>query len=78
MAIKRVFIAGAICGKCGAMDRVQRCKSDDHDDYWMECLVCGMKQEMRSEPDEGLVTAAPDPSIGVPIRNINDLGLKHK
>lgn len=76
MAIKKVFIAGAVCNHCGAIDRVQRCKSDDSDDYWMECRVCGMRQEMpTAEEAEATPTTSGKPK---PIQNINDLGLKHR
>lgn len=49
--VKRAFIAGAVCDHCGAQDRVQRCKRDGEDDYWMECVVCGWRMDMPSAPD---------------------------
>lgn len=55
MAVKRAFIAGAVCEGCGAMDRVQRCKNEGDEDYWMECVKCGWKQSMPTQPEEGPV-----------------------
>jgi uncharacterized metal-binding protein (TIGR02443 family) len=52
MTVKRVFIAGAVCQKCGAIDRVQRCKDDTQDDYWIECVACGFRQELSTDPDQ--------------------------
>lgn len=54
MAVIRAFIAGAVCDNCGAQDRVQRCKNEGDDDYWMECIVCGWRMDMPSEPDVGM------------------------
>ena len=52
MAIKRAFIAGAVCQKCGAIDRIQRCKDDSQEDYWMECVLCGFRQDLSTDPDK--------------------------
>ena len=52
MSIKRVFIAGAACQQCGQIDKIQRCKDDASDDYWMECVACGFRQEMPAEPKQ--------------------------
>lgn len=57
-AIKRVFIAGAVCEQCGQIDKLQRCKSDTSDDYWMECFACGFRKDMPAEPKAEAVTSA--------------------
>ncbi len=54
MAVIRAFIAGAVCDNCGAMDRVQRCKNEGDDEYWMECVLCGWQKHMSCEPDVGM------------------------
>lgn len=75
MAIKKVFIAGAICSHCGAIDRIQRCKDDACDDYWMECRVCGMRQSLATEEE---AVAADEQTPDATILDINALALKHR
>ncbi|AFU99626.1 YheV family putative zinc ribbon protein [Simiduia agarivorans] len=48
MSVKKRFIAGAICPKCSAMDRIQMYRIDDVD--YRECVDCGFKDEMRFKP----------------------------
>jgi len=45
---KKRFIAGAICPKCKAMDRLTVQKIDDSE--VRECIACGFKDEMRFKP----------------------------
>jgi len=42
------FIAGAICPRCSAMDRL-RVYNEDGTDY-RECVDCGFKQEQHIQP----------------------------
>lgn len=42
------FIAGAICPRCSAMDRI-RVFNEDGKDY-RECVDCGFKQEQHIQP----------------------------
>lgn len=48
MNIKKRFIAGAVCPKCSAMDRIQMYRIEDVD--YRECVDCGFKDEMRFKP----------------------------
>lgn len=48
MSVKKRFIAGAVCPKCSAMDRIQMYRIDDVD--YRECVECGFKDEMRFKP----------------------------
>lgn len=45
MTIKKRFIAGAVCPKCSAMDRIVMYREGDSD--FRECVECGFKDEMR-------------------------------
>lgn len=45
MTVKKRFIAGAVCPKCSAMDRVVMYREGDAD--FRECVECGFKDEMR-------------------------------
>ena len=38
------FLAGAICPRCEAIDRIQVYAEDDKD--YRECVACGFKDEM--------------------------------
>lgn len=62
MTIKRQFIAGAACPRCGEVDRVQRCTEGDR--IWMECVACGMKKfpEDPPEPDKANLFRGPPQS----------------
>lgn len=42
------FIAGAVCPRCSAMDRL-RVYNEDGKDY-RECVDCGFKQEQHFQP----------------------------
>ena len=42
------FIAGAVCPRCSAMDRL-RVYNEDGTDY-RECVDCGFKQEQHIQP----------------------------
>ncbi len=54
MVTKR-FIAGAVCPKCGAMDRVVMYVEGDK--QFRECVNCGFRDEMRlSHPGQELDT----------------------
>lgn len=48
MSVKKRFIAGAVCPKCSAMDRIQMYRIDGVD--YRECVECGFKDEMRFQP----------------------------
>ena len=71
MQIKRRFIAGAVCPRCGEMDRIVMFQ--DEQGQFRECVSCGFKEKMVAE--EGLkepetrVTQErkPDPEVQ-PIR----------
>lgn len=50
--IKKRFIAGAVCPKCGAMDKIQMFRIEDADHR--ECVECGFTDKilLKSEPKE--------------------------
>jgi uncharacterized metal-binding protein (TIGR02443 family) len=48
---KRRFIAGAVCPKCAAMDRIVMFRNDDGDDV-RECIDCGFSQTSREQQHE--------------------------
>jgi len=45
---KRRFVAGAVCPRCSAMDKLV-VYSEEGKDY-RECVACGFKDEMRFTP----------------------------
>ena len=45
MTAKKRFIAGAVCPKCKAMDRIVMYRENDKD--FRECVACGFSDEMR-------------------------------
>ncbi|MEW5249427.1 YheV family putative zinc ribbon protein [Microbulbifer discodermiae] len=51
-AEKRRFIAGAVCPKCGEMDRIVNYNRGQRN--YRECVACGFKDEIRlqSSPRE--------------------------
>ncbi|WP_323846095.1 YheV family putative zinc ribbon protein [Microbulbifer magnicolonia] len=57
---KKRFIAGAVCPRCSAMDRIVNYREDGKN--YRECIECGFKDEIRlqSSPQEPTtrVTAA--------------------
>lgn len=60
----RRFLAGAICPRCEAEDRIQVYALDDKD--YRECVACGFKDEMHF-PDtsrELPTRVQPDKSLG--------------
>lgn len=42
--IKKRFIAGAVCPKCGAMDKIVNYR--DEQKNYRECVACGFKDEI--------------------------------
>ncbi|MFC6633912.1 YheV family putative zinc ribbon protein [Microbulbifer taiwanensis] len=49
---KKRFIAGAVCPRCGEMDRIVNYREGDKN--YRECVACGFKDEIRlqSSPRE--------------------------
>ncbi|MGH1439875.1 MAG: YheV family putative zinc ribbon protein [Cellvibrionaceae bacterium] len=43
--MKKRFIAGAVCPRCSAMDKLMMYKEEGKD--FRECVSCGFKDEMR-------------------------------
>ena len=43
--VKKRFIAGAVCPRCSAMDKLMTYKENEKD--FRECVSCGFKDEMR-------------------------------
>lgn len=46
--MKKRFIAGAVCPKCSAMDKIIN-YCDEHKNY-RECVACGFKDEIHLQP----------------------------
>jgi len=46
--ITKRFIAGAVCPKCAAMDRLVTYRKDD--DEYRECVECGYSEKMHFKP----------------------------
>jgi uncharacterized metal-binding protein (TIGR02443 family) len=44
-SVKKRFIAGAVCPRCKATDRIVMYRVDDLD--YRECVECGFRDEMR-------------------------------
>ncbi len=74
MTVKR-FVAGAVCPRCSAMDRLRTWRDDLHEHR--ECIDCGYQDAMRldgSQPPEELKTRVnqaqkPQPEDGVQVLN---------
>ncbi|MCX2830847.1 YheV family putative zinc ribbon protein [Microbulbifer thermotolerans] len=70
---KKRFIAGAVCPRCGQMDRIVNYRQNDKN--YRECIACGFKDEIRlqSSPRE-LATRVHRPAgeeeIAVPVKII--------
>jgi uncharacterized metal-binding protein (TIGR02443 family) len=47
MSVKRRFIAGAKCPRCGKTDVIRSCLSTERE--WMECVECGYEEERPTE-----------------------------
>lgn len=60
--MKRRFIAGAKCPKCGAMDRVVMLTTSEHE--WIECIDCDYTENRPTHIEEPDVPAVAD-EVGV-------------
>ena len=45
---KKRFIAGAVCPRCGELDKIRAYRIDDKD--YRECVACDFQDEMRFKP----------------------------
>ncbi|WP_237059871.1 YheV family putative zinc ribbon protein [Microbulbifer sediminum] len=69
---KKRFIAGAVCPRCSAMDRIVNFREGDRN--YRECVECGFKDEIRLQstpriPDTR-VHRAPDAEREAPVKII--------
>lgn len=73
MPIKR-FIAGAVCPKCSAMDKLKAWQEDGL--QHRECVACGFTDSMSLEAPEELPTRVnqtqPDPKDAIQVVKIFD------
>ena len=60
--MKRRFIAGAKCPKCGANDRIVMLTTQT--DEWIECIDCGYSENRPTHVDVPDVAPTPD-DVGV-------------
>lgn len=44
-AVKKQFIAGAVCPACKQQDSVRRCE-DAMAVIWLDCIACGYEQDL--------------------------------
>ncbi len=49
--MKKRFIAGAVCPRCSAMDRIMMFETEDG--TFRECVDCGFADKQPEEPDPG-------------------------
>ena len=47
--VKKRFIAGAVCPRCGEMDKLVTYKQDG--EQWRECVGCGFADKIRFTPN---------------------------
>ncbi|MFI2811052.1 MULTISPECIES: YheV family putative zinc ribbon protein [Microbulbifer] len=69
---KKRFIAGAVCPRCSAMDRIVNFREGDRN--YRECVECGFKDEIRLQstpriPDTR-VQRTPDAEHEAPVKII--------
>ena len=56
--MKRRFIAGAKCPKCGATDRIVMLTTND--DEWIECIECDYSENRPTHVEEPDIPAVAD------------------
>lgn len=63
---KKRFIAGAVCPRCGEMDRIVNYRLGDKN--YRECVACGFKDEIRLQsPPRELATRVNRPQDDTPV-----------
>ncbi len=67
---RKRFIAGAVCPKCGMLDRivVYREQEKDH----RECVNCGFKDELRLQPSPAPLSTRVQQAEVKPVRLMDD------
>lgn len=76
MAVKKQFIAGAICPACGAQDTIALLIENDHKQF--ECVSCGHQEHMSDEteaaPAHGAKQLVDKRSLEnmIPVINVDD------
>lgn len=61
--IKRRFIAGATCPRCGAIDKIVRVEEGER--IFMECIACNMIRNLDEAPLRDHPTD--EPVLGQPV-----------
>jgi len=56
--IKKRFIAGVVCPKCGEMDKI-RMYRDDNDDELRDCVACGFTETYTQHKEAKAATSEP-------------------
>ena len=54
--MRKRFIAGAVCPRCGQMDRLVSYTPEGTDAPVRECVACGFSEQLRMENTEPLIT----------------------
>lgn len=68
--IRKRFIAGAICPKCGVMDRIVVYR--EHQKDLRECVSCGFRDELRLQPSPAALSTRVQQTEATPVRLIDD------
>ncbi len=77
MTIVKRFIAGAVCPRCGEMDKLKAWTEDDI--QYRECVACDFTDEMSltappelAEPATRVNQTQPDPKDEIQVVNLMD------
>lgn len=69
-ATRKRFIAGAVCPRCGAMDRITVFSKDGKD--YRECVECGFSDERRLKGAAVELRTRVEQAEPAPVRLIDD------
>lgn len=69
-SVRKRFIAGAICPKCGMMDRIVVYREQQKE--LRECVNCGFKDELRLQPSPAELSTRVQQVEVAPVRLIDD------
>lgn len=69
-SIRKRFIAGAVCPKCGMMDRIVVYREQQKE--LRECVNCGFKDELRLQQSPAELSTRVQQTDIAPVRLIGD------
>ncbi|MFT5083689.1 MAG: putative metal-binding protein (TIGR02443 family) [Lentisphaeria bacterium] len=76
MAVKKQFIAGAVCPKCATLDRVVVYREEDND--YRECVECGFNEKMIFKPQTREINTRVNQSEAEVLKQTQVLNFPHK